>query len=67
MWLLQILKQPERVITMETLRIISLVLLALFIIGLIACYVENTKKKDREIILIFMVLFTIPFIYIILN
>ena len=52
---------------METLRIISLVILILFILVFIICYLVSKDQKERNVILLIMTVFAIPTIYIILN
>lgn len=52
---------------METLRTISLVILILFILVFIICYLVSKDQKERNVILLIMTVFAIPTIYIILN
>ena len=52
---------------MEILRIISLVILILFVLAFIMCYLVSKEQKERNIILAIMTVFAIPTIYIILN
>lgn len=55
---------------MEIIRILSLSLLMIVNLCLILCYmisIKETDKEGRSVILILLIIFVIPTIYIILN